>query len=277
MCSSSSTSCTKVALEDALRMRDPFSPAFSFPHLTDLFVARTKNFHSRSIKEQLNTTSDLLVARYRLLCETNSGIGVKDATGSMLSLALSEDGHTESDIPAGAGRSIKKIKPVFESPDTKSDLTPDFALSHNKVVRILAGKQLEKVAREIREIVVGLYWPPDAEALVAGHASDAEKTDLAAALDMLDSLVKDVMEEFVGAEGFNKCFVHAPFNLGSEAFSSKLSRALRDDAFDRFEDHFRMAQVIQVEPSARATFKRILSMQDREDVERACRKRQKIS
>jgi hypothetical protein len=36
----------KKSSEDALRMRDPFSPALPFPYLTDAFVARITSIKS---------------------------------------------------------------------------------------------------------------------------------------------------------------------------------------------------------------------------------------
>jgi hypothetical protein len=64
-----------------------------------------------------------------------------------------------------------------------------------------------------------------------------------------------------------------PFNLRWKHFSSNLSSALRDDAFDRFADYFKIPSIRVTSPTG-STFKRALSKVDKEKIERA-RKRQK--
>ncbi|KAJ7133894.1 hypothetical protein C8R43DRAFT_1022452 [Mycena crocata] len=133
-------------------------------------------------------------------------------------------------------------------------------------------------ATKIESIQVGLYARPDQADITAGKlfdvelfmitpleptASHAEKQALVNRQNTLSRLVLKITREAVSADFFRSCFaLEAPFDLYLDAFYSKLSRALRDDAFQRYQEYYRPAPPIPPIPPSIGSLKRARELQD---------------
>ncbi|KAJ7029048.1 hypothetical protein C8F04DRAFT_1237196 [Mycena alexandri] len=133
----------------------------------------------------------------------------------------------------------------------------------------------------IRKIMVGLHAPPDEDEVsrqVEGSSRSFDLTpvdvnDSAAHAQLLrrqetvDRIVGTVVKDAINPQLFDTCFGSTQaFNLSWGTFYSRLYRALRDDAFQRFQDYYNVTPATAARvPVPSSSLKRALAEVDEDE------------